>query len=314
MEIPNFIKRCYVKITCFKPPVFKGEEKQKIINKMINDNRNLNHDIKNNSYSEGLLIEEIKLNNCLSFLIKKDNNPTDKIIYYIHGGGFTGACTRDRMEFVSYLVKEFGYNVYSIDYRLAPEFKYPCQINDCLDGYKWLLKRYKSNNIVFIGESAGANLVVVLSILLRDKNYPLPSGVYANSIVSQFDGYTSSYERCSLKTDFIVVKGILENFEDIYYTKDEKRDPYIAPLHADLNNLPPIWLTVSKSECLLDDSRMLYQKLIEQDNKTILKEYDNLCHAFIISSHMRNVVKKTYGDLKNFLNIYLNKEDRLNER
>ena len=58
---------------------------------------------------------------------------------------------------------------------------------------------------------------------------------------------------------------------------------------------------------------MLYQKLIEQDNKAILKEYDNLCHAFIISPHMRNVVKKTYGDLKNFLSIYL-EEESINER
>ena len=305
MELPDFFKRIFVKLTGFQPPVFEGEEKEKLRQKMIEDNRRQQKDISKSSYITGLEYEEIQLPNCSGWLIRINENPEDKIIYYIHGGGFTGACTKDRMEFVSCLVKEFHYNVFSIDYRLAPEFMYPSQLNDCVDGYQWLVSRYSSENIVFIGESAGANLVTVLGIYLKDNGYDLPAAIYANSIASQLDRYTESYERCSLKTDFIVVKGIVENMTDIYFKDGQQKEPYLAPLYSETSGLPPVWLTVSTSECLCDDSRMLYQRMKELGNEVVLKEYDGLCHAFIISPHMKNVRKKSYGDLKDFLTEYL---------
>ena len=305
MKLPDFFKRVFVKLTGFQPPVFEGEEKEKLRQKMIDDNRRQQKDISKSSYITGLEYEEIQLPNCSGWLIRTNENPEDKIIYYIHGGGFTGACTKDRMEFLSCLVKEFHYNVFSIDYRLAPEFMYPSQLNDCVDGYRWLINRYSSDNIVFIGESAGANLVTVLGMYLKDNEYELPSAIYANSVVSQFDGYTESYERCSLKTDFIVVKGIIENMTNIYCKEEQQKDPYVAPLYSETRGLPPLWLTVSTSECLYDDSRMLYQKMKELGNEVVLKDYDSLCHAFIISPHMKNVRKKSYGDLKDFLTEYL---------
>ena len=305
MEVPDIVKRLIVKVTGFQPEIFDAEKKEDMRRKLIEDNRKQDRDLSHSGYAEGLDYEEIGLPECSGWMIRQDGNPEDKIVYYIHGGGFTGSCTRERMKFISALVKEFRYNVFSVDYRLAPEYMQPCQVLDCLDGYRWILERWKPENVVFIEESAGATLSVVLSVLLRDRGLPQPAAVYANSIASQFDGYTGSYERCSLKTDFIVVKSILENMENIYYKDGEEQDPYVAPLHADLSGLAPVWLTVSRSESLYDDSVMLYEKLLEYGNSAVLKEYDGLCHAFIISPDMRGVRKKSYGDLKDFLKEYL---------
>ena len=305
MEYPDFLKRLFVKITGFRPEVFDAEKKEEMRRKLTEANRKQDRDLAHSGYTEGLDYEETGLPECSGWLIRRSGNPEDKIIYYIHGGGFTGACTKDRMKFVSALVKEFGYNVFSVDYRLAPEHMQPCQVLDCLDGYRWCMERWKPENTVFLGESAGANLAVALCVLLRDRGLPQPAGVFANSGAYQFDRYTESYERCSLKTDFIVVKSILENMKDVYCRDGEEKDPYVAPLYADLSGLAPVWLTVSRSESLYYDSLMLYGKLKEYGNDAVLREYDGLCHAFIISPDMRGVRKKSYGDLKDFLDGYL---------
>ena len=309
MELPNWVLRAFVRITHFRPKVFTEEEKAQKAAELIEQNRRQDRDITTCSREliEGLSIEYVTLPNAGAWLVKRDGDPEDKIIYYIHGGGFVGACTKDRMPFVSTLARRFGYNVFSLDYRLAPEWKQPCQLLDCLDGYLWLLERYAPENIVLIGESAGGNLVLCLSMLLRDRGLPLPKAVYSNSPVTQFTEYTDSFRRCSLKTDFIVTESILENTTGIYFEAADAYDPYVSPLFGELTGLPPILLTASECECLLDDAVHMYEQLKAAGNETRLITYPKLCHAFIISPQMKKVVRDAYPDLEQWLNDSLGK-------
>ncbi len=304
---PNWKRRVLVKILKVKPKIYTNEEKEQLNKAMIAKNREQNKSLDglDKALLEGLEVKAITLPNAGGYLLKQAKNPENKIIYYIHGGGFNGACTRERINFVSTLVKDFGYNVFSLDYRLAPEFKFPCGLEDCLDGYKWLLESYKAENILLVGESAGGNLVLTLSIFLRDKKLPLPCAVYANSPVVQFSKNTESYEKFSLKKDFIVVKGIIENLCGVYFEEKDKENPYVAPLYAKLEGLPPICLSASNCECLRDDSVMMAEKLKKAGNDCTLRLYEGLCHAFIMSPEMKKVVKLAYPDFRDFLNKYL---------
>ena len=309
MELPNWVLRAFVRITRFKPKVFSDEEKAQKIAELIEQNRRQDRDITTCSKEliEGLAIESVPLPNAGAWIVKQQGNPSNKIVYYIHGGGFVGACTKERMPFVSTLTKRFGYNVFSLDYRLAPEWKQPCQLSDCLDGYLWLLDRYAPKNIVLIGESAGGNLVLSLSMLLRDKQLPLPKAVYSNSPVTQFSEYTDSFRMCSLKTDFIVTESILENTEGIYFDRRDALNPYVSPLYGDVSGLPPILLTASQCECLLDDAVHMYEKLKAAGGAAKLITYPKLCHAFIISPQMKKVVRDAYPDLDQWLHENLGK-------
>lgn len=303
----NFAKRLFVRLTGFKPKVFSEEEKEQMRQKLIEGNRKQDRDIRTcpEKLIRGLSIEAVELPNASGWLVTRPENPGDKIVYYIHGGGFVGACTRDRMAFVAELVRTFGYNVFSIDYRLAPEFMYPCGLDDCLDGYQWLLERFAPEDTVLIGESAGGNFVLVLSLVLRDRGLPLPKAVYSNSPVTQMLEEKESFRRFSLKEDFIVVEGILQNTAGIYMRPEEAGDPYISPLFADLHGLPPVYLTASECECLLDDAVAMAEKLKEAGNDVRLMTYPGLCHAFIISPQMKKVVRLAYPDLGEFLHKYL---------
>lgn len=307
MEWPNWMKRTFVRICRIKPKIFTEDEKRVWCEKTAAENRVQNRDITScpEELIGGLSIEEIPLPHASAWMVTQPDNPKDKVICYIHGGGFIGACTKARMPFVSALVKRFGYDVFSIDYRLAPEYRHPCQLEDCLDGYLRLLERYKPENIVLIGESAGGTLVLTLSLLLRDRSLPLPKAVLVNSPATQLAEYTDSYRKFSLKEDFIVTEGILENMLGVYIREDEAKDPYVSPLYGDLHDLPPVTLSVSECECLLDDSKMLYEKLLASGNGAKLLTYPKLCHAFLISPQMKRIVRDAYPDLKNWLSKYL---------
>ena len=307
MPDSNFAKRLFVKLTGFRPKVFTGEEKEQMRRKLIEENRRQDRNVLTcpEKMIGSLTIEPVALPNASGWLVTRPENPEKKIVYYIHGGGFVGACTKDRMPFVTELVRSFGHNVFSLDYRLAPEFMYPCGLNDCLDGYRWLLDRFAPEDIVLVGESAGGNFVLTLPLLLRDRGLPLPKAVYSNSPVTQMQEEKESFRRFSLKEDFIVVEGILENTAGIYMRPEEAGEPYVSPLCADLHGLPPIFLTASECECLLDDAVAMAEKLKAADNDVRLKTYPGLCHAFIISPQMKKVVQLAYPDLRDFLQTHL---------
>ena len=303
----NTLKRLFVKLTGFKPKVFGGEEKEKIRKQMIEANRKQDRSLYHcpREQTEGLEIRPVALENCSGWLVTRPENPDDRIVYYIHGGGFVGACTKERMPFVSTLNRDFGCNVFSVDYRLAPEYMYPCALNDCLDGFQWLTERYAPDKIVVIGESAGATLAISLCLKLRDRGLPLPAAVYSNSPVTQMLEEKESFRRFSLKEDFIVVEGILANTAGIYMKPEEAEDPYVSPLLADLHGLPPIYVTASACECLLDDGIAMGEALKAAGNGGRFKSYPGLCHAFIISPQMKPVVETAYPDLREFLQKYL---------
>ena len=304
MKMYNLFKRLLVKLLRVEQKnAFDEAKLEKMKVDLIANNRKQDKDITtcDRKLIQGLTIQQVALENAGGWLVSKEGNRKDCIVYYIHGGGFAGACTKERMPFVSYVVNTFGYNVFSLDYRLAPEFMYPCGLNDCVDGYRYLLERYDPNKIVLVGESAGGNFVLTLSMYLRDHQLPLPRSVYANSPATQLVEYTPSYEKYSLKEDFIVVKGIIENLRGVYCGEEDPKSPYISPLYGDMNDLPPITLSASECECLLDDSVMMYEKLRKSNTKVELLTYKDLCHAFVISPQMKEVVKQVYPDFKKYL-------------
>lgn len=307
MTISSLYKRLFVKIKGIKPTYYTNAEKDELREKMIHENREQNRNVFScdSKLTQGLSIEKIEHGHDGGWLITKEGNPKDKIIYYIHGGGFSSGCTKGAMDYLPYFVNNFGYNIYSVDYRLAPEFMQPCALYDCLEGYTWLLGKFDPDNIVVMGESAGGNLSLCLAILLRDRGLPLPKAVYANSAPTQFVYYADSYHRYSLKEDFIVPLGIIDNIRDMYFLKEDEKDPYVSPLYADLKGLPPIYLAAGEYESLADDSKMFYEKLIEAGNDAKLSLYPNLDHAFIVTPYVKRVVKKAYPDLHAYLKTNL---------
>ena len=252
-------------------------------------------------YKNGLDFERVDLEHCSSWLIRKDGNPGNKILYYIHGGGFINGSTRDLIPFVTYAVRNFGYNVYSVDYRMAPNYHCIDTVTDCENGYRYLLERFKPENIILMGESAGGNLVLALPQKLKDDGLPLPGGIVASSPVVQFLHYPYSYYENACRTDFGIIFGINEGLLQMYPGELPVDHPYLSPLCGDLSGYPPVYLDASDKESLRDEARMMYVRLKEEGTDVEYHELKDFMHAQLTDVKHGYVKRKEHPLVKAFI-------------
>ena len=203
---------------------------------------------------------------------------------YIHGGGFTTGSARERRDFTQFVAGRYGYNVLVFDYRLAPENRWPAQLEDCLAAYCGLEEKgIRPEDIVLAGESAGGTLVLSLSLMLKEKDLPLPRAIAVFSPGTNNAEHYPSHT-ANIKTDTMlrdaVAKGIGEPVFGSNAPEDLLRSPYVSPIYGDYNGLPPVFIAVSDTEVLYDDSCRLYEKLREEGHRTELDVQHGVCHAY----------------------------------
>ena len=259
-------------------------------------------------FRKGVDLEKIDLEHCGSWKITSSKNPKDKIIYYIHGGGFVNGSTKDLFPFIQYGVKNFGYDFYSVDYRLTPVHTCIDTITDCENGYQYLLEHYRPENIILMGESAGGNLVLALPQKLKDDSLPMPGGIIASSPVTQFLHYAYSYYECSCKTDFAIVFGI-NDVTKLYKGELPLDHPYISPLCGDLSGYPPVYLDASNRESLRDEARMMYVRLKEEGCDVEYHELRDFGHAMLTAFIYGFVRREEHPLVKEFIHKVFNRTE-----
>lgn len=107
---------------------------------------------------------------------KKNNDAGKRIMLYIHGGAyFFGSIDMHRYQMQRH-ARKLKARIFAPDYRLSPQFPFPCGLQDCLAAYLFLLQTQEPNTIVLAGDSAGGGMVLSILCILRDQGIPLPAG------------------------------------------------------------------------------------------------------------------------------------------
>ena len=239
---------------------------------------------------KGVTVQLGELNDLSAEFIQKSGN-TKGTVFYIHGGGYTVGSARERREICQYITANYGYNCVSFNYRLAPENLWPAPLEDCLTAYTALLKMgVPAEKIIFMGESAGGMLVLSLALLLKGKNLPQPKALVALSPCVTHADKLPSYT-ANAATDYMLRTSVAEGKIKIVFGERANdltylRQPTISPLYGDFAGLPPVILSASDTEVLLDDSKMLYEKLQKQEHPVVLDIQHGVCHAFQVFTAM----------------------------
>ncbi len=220
-----------------------------------------------------------------------------KVIWYIHGGGFTTGSALERRALTYYLADKYGYTVIANNYRLSPENQWPAQLDDCMKAYEGIVQQgYDMSQVVLMGESAGGSLVLSVALRIRDEGKKLPKAVVAFSpVTNQAEALPSHTE--NVPTDYMLKDALLRPgqniavFGDANPSEELMRSPYVSPYFGDYTGLPPIFLAASDTEVLYDDSTSLYQKLSQEDHKVQLDVAHGVCHAYPLFPQMPEAVK-----------------------
>ncbi len=229
------------------------------------------------------------------------------VILYLHGGGYTCGDLEYAKAFGSVLAVECGVRTFTIGYRLAPENPFPAAIDDAAEAYAYLLKKgYQPQQIALCGESAGGGLCYSLCLRLKEKNMPLPGGIITISPWTDMTMSGSSYDE-NQDIDVSMSRGLLEFYANAY--TEDKRNPFVSPLFANLDQMPPSLIFVGKEEIMRSDSQDLHTKLLAAGSKSELVITPERWHGYLLYGLQED--KKDFLLINRFLNKYVSVENKL---
>ena len=204
-----------------------------------------------------------------------------RVLFYIHGGGFTAGSAAAYRGLSSHLSAATGCRVLAVDYRWAPEDPFPAALDDCVAAYRWLLNKVgvPPRDVVLAGDSAGGNLVVAMLLALRDAGDPLPAAGVCISPIFDIaltgDSVTSRAAR-----DPMILPSSLQKCSAAYMGETDPRHPLMSPLYGDLKGLPPLLLQCGSEEMLRDDSFRLAAKARAAGVNATFEEWDEMVHVW----------------------------------
>ena len=204
---------------------------------------------------------------------------SDTVIVHIHGGAFMSGSSYSTRNFTSTLCYETGHEVISIDYRLAPEHKWPSGLEDCFKVFNHVSKLYKT--VYLVGPSAGGNLCCSMMHKLIDNNCRLPDKVCLMSPTTFFDTEEGTHTTRVKRDPMCGVPNYTSDKISFYVEPGtDVRNKYISPLYGDLSKFPELLIFVGTEELLFDDSVLLYAKAVMSGVKAELVVGEGYMHVF----------------------------------
>ena len=229
----------------------------------------------------------------------------DAVFLHIHGGGFVTGSPEMTDLLHEALSKELNLAFASVDYRLAPEHPYPAGPDDCEAAALWLLEHaegeFGSTRMLIGGESAGAHLAACTLLRLRDRHDAADGFGGANLVFGVYDlGGTPSQRGAPERADLLTPE-LIRYFAGLFTpgrSPEERRQPDVSPLYADLHDLPPALFTVGTADHLVDDTMLMAARWQLAGNDAELLVYPETPHGGI---GMPSVLERWFPQLTDFL-------------
>ncbi len=234
---------------------------------------------------------------------------SSKIIIYIHGGGFSTGNTKNYSYFLNKLANYLDRTVIAIEYRLAPEYKFPIGFNDCYKGVEIIYENAKIFNVsltdtIIMGDSAGANIATGVCIKAKkEKKFKISKEILLYPIVQtnfKDNKRFKSIEENGYK--YILTKKIINDYLELYLNDiNDYKNIYVAPYYC--NNLffmPKTLIVTADLDPLRDEGYAYYKKLKIFFNKCEYYNMKNVIHGYINIPLFHKEVKKTLDIIKKF--------------
>lgn len=206
---------------------------------------------------------------------------TDKAILYFHGGGFRLGSVASHRDLIARIAEASGCGVFAINYRLAPEHRFPAALEDARTAFDWLRgEGFKPENIALAGDSAGGNLVLTTMLSLRDRGQPLPVAGVVMSPWTDLAATGESYQSRAAADPIHQRSVILALAKNYLGEGGDVSNPLVSPLYADLAGLPPLLIQAGDRETVRDDATMLAAKAQAAGVDAELQVFDGMIHVF----------------------------------
>lgn len=207
-------------------------------------------------------------------------------LLYFHGGGFMigSVATHDRL--CRRLAALSDCFVVSVDYRLAPEHRFPAAVDDAFDALGWLRREAPSlgidpDRLAVGGDSAGGTLAAACALLARDRGWPLALQLLLYPGLA--DTQQTRSHRAYAKGYLLDADLIQWFFSHYLRGPDDRRDWRFAPLvHPDLRGVAPAWMALAELDPLVDEGRQYAERLAQAGVPVDCRVYPGMIHSFLL--------------------------------
>ena len=202
------------------------------------------------------------------------------VILYCHGGGYTSGNLGYARILAAKLAGVTGYEVLAFEYRLAPEHTYPAPLEDAMKAWDHLMHLgYGARDVVVAGDSAGGNLALVLTMLLREAGRLLPRRLVLLSPWTDMTASGKSYQE-RRDDDPMLTMDYIQAVRGVYAPGQDLSSPKLSPLFGDLRRFPPVLIQAGTNEILLSDSVRLRDRLVQAGTPCRLEVWPDMWHVF----------------------------------
>lgn len=233
-----------------------------------------------------------------------------RVLLFFHGGGWVTGSIESYTTVCARLAGATGCTVISVDYRLAPEHKFPAALEDCYAVAREMFAgtgplRTDAENITIIGDSAGGNLAAALSLMARDRgefHVPRQILIYP-ATASDHSEYSPFPSIRDNGTDYLLTSKRIQNVIELYRSSEEDLcNPYFAPLEAKDLSRQPRTLIISAEYCPLRDEGEYYGEMLKAAGNSVeIYRMKDAFHGYLMLPPRFVHVKRTYELINNFL-------------
>jgi epsilon-lactone hydrolase len=202
-------------------------------------------------------------------------------IMYLHGGGYVACSPATDRPIAAGLARLTRRRVFSPEYRLAPEHRFPAALDDAVAAYRWMLEQgVAARSLAVVGTSAGGGLALAMLLRLRDEGQlPLPASAVCFSpwtdLACTGESLRGNDGRCAMFR-----RANITDFARIYLGEARPQNPYASPVFGDLGRLPPLLLQVASDELLFDDSHRIHANVQKTGGVSRLEVFDGVFHGW----------------------------------
>ena len=226
------------------------------------------------------IVEKARLGSVKGEWVRVDETQPQRLIIYLHGGGYISGSPETHRPLVARLCKAASAAALSLNYRVGPESPFPAGLRDAVDAYRFLnAKGFPAASIVLAGNGAGGGLAFATLLAIRNAGLPMPAACVAMSPWA--DLTLSGWSMLQNAPNDALMTWELLFVSARHYLQDANpADVYASPIYGNFRDFPPIMVHAGSLELLRDDASRLGELAAAAQVPVSVEIYDGMQHVF----------------------------------